>query len=228
MPVFRRHTEVLAETVPPTGRRALEVGCGDGRLLGWLASRAALAVGLDPDPAQLVRAAANRGVGLLARGVGERLPFASGAFDLVVLFNSLHHVPVDRQGAALAETARVLRPGGDLLVAEPLAEGPWFELLRPIEDETGVRARAQGALREAQDAGRFEAVAGTTYPSLIEVPSLGAAVDRLLAVNPTRAARLPEVMPELERRFARLAQPTDAGFAFTQPIRLDHLRKSSA
>jgi ubiquinone/menaquinone biosynthesis C-methylase UbiE len=58
---------------------------------------------------------------------GERLPFAAAAFDLVLLFNSLHHVPVDRQGAALAEAARVLRPGGDLLVAEPLAEGPWFD-----------------------------------------------------------------------------------------------------
>lgn len=124
MPVFRRHTEVLAETVPLAGRRALEVGCGDGRLMGWLAARAALAVGLDPDPAQLARAEANRGAGPLVRAVAERLPFAAAAFDLVLLFNSLHHVPVDRQSAALAEAARVLRPGGDLLVAEPLAEGP--------------------------------------------------------------------------------------------------------
>ncbi len=230
MPVFRRHTEVLAEAVTFAGRRVLEVGCGDGRLLGWLAARATLAVGLDPDPAQLARAQAACGTGLLVRAGAERLPFATAAFDLALLFNSLHHVPADRQSTALAEAARVLRPGGDLLVAEPLAEGPWFELMRPLEDETEVRAHAQGALRDACRACRFEAVAETTYLSRVEVSSLAAAVDRLLAADPARADRLPSVLPELERRFARLAESgtAGAGFTFTQPIRLDHLRKAPA
>jgi hypothetical protein len=102
-------------------------------------------------------------------------------------------------------------------------------LLRPLDDETEVRAHAQGALREARGAGLFEGMAEMTYLSRVEVPSLEAAVDRLLAVDPTRAARLAEALPELERRFARLAGPAaDAGFVFTQPIRLDHLRRPPA
>ena len=225
MPVFRRHTEVLAEAVPFEGRRVLEVGCGDGRLLGWLAGKSALAVGLDPNTAQLARATVSAGAGLLVHATGERLPFATAAFDLVVCFNSLHHVPVDRQGAALAEAARVLRAGGDLLVAEPLSEGPWFEFLRPLEDETEVRDRAKVALWDARRAGLYEAVAETTYLSRVEVASPGAAIDRLIAADPARAGRLASTLPELERRFARLAEPVDAGFAFAQPIRLDHLRK---
>jgi SAM-dependent methyltransferase len=228
MPVFRRHTEVLAEAVPFEGRRVLEVGCGDGRLLGWLAGKAALAVGLDPDLAQLARATASAGAGLLVRATGERLPFATAAFDLVVCFNSLHHVPADRQDEALAETWRVLRAGGDLLVAEPLAEGTWFEFLRPLEDETEVRDRAQAALRAARRAGLFEAVAETTYLSRIVVASLSAAIDRLVAADPARAARRASTLPELERRFAMLAEPVGPGFAFAQPIRLDHLRKGLA
>jgi SAM-dependent methyltransferase len=235
MPVFRRHTEVLAETVPLAGRRALEVGCGDGRLMGWLAARAALAVGLDPDPAQLARAEANRGAGPLVRAVAERLPFAAAAFDLVLLFNSLHHVPVDRQSAALAEAARVLRPGGDLLVAEPLAGGPWFELMRPLEDETEIRAHAQRALREACRTGRFEALTETTYPSRVEVPSLAAAIDRLLAAtrrvrpgwrrrSPTRAALRPPRRAGNRRRRFRLypadpPRPPAKGPRVTPPYR---------
>jgi SAM-dependent methyltransferase len=228
MPVFRCHTEVLAETVPLAGRRVLEVGCGDGRLLGWLAGKSALAVGLDPDTAQLARATASAGAGLLVRATGERLPFAAAAFDLVLFFNSLHHVPVDRQGAALAEAARVLRAGGDLLVAEPLAEGPWFEFLRPLEDETEVRDRAQAALRHARCAGLFEEMAETNYLGRVEVASPSAAINRLIAADPARGTRLASVLPELERRFAKLAEPVGAGFAFAQPIRLDHLRKGIA
>lgn len=69
------------------------------------------------------------GGGVLVRGVGERLPFAGGTFDLVLFFNSLPHVPPGAQAAALAEAARVLRTGGDLVVVEPPAGGPGFDLL---------------------------------------------------------------------------------------------------
>jgi SAM-dependent methyltransferase len=221
---FRKHTDVLAEAVPTAGRRALELGCGDGRLLAWLLRRGADAVGLDPDPAQLARAAgALGGPGRLVRGRAERLPFAPALFDLVLCFNSLHHVPVAGQPAALAEAARVLRPGGDLVVVEPLAEGPWFELLCPLEEETEVRARAREALLAAQG---FVRVRGLAYPGRVEVPSLAAAVERLLAADPARRGAEAAAMPELERRFAAGAEPVPGGFAFAQPMRLDHLRRA--
>ena len=54
----RRHTDVLRETTAFRGRRALEAGCGTGRLLAWLAREGAAPIGLDPDPAQLARARA--------------------------------------------------------------------------------------------------------------------------------------------------------------------------
>lgn len=225
MALFRRHTEVLAEAVPLAGRRVLDVGCGDGRLLVWLARRAALATGVDPDPAQLARARAADATARLARAAGEALPFADASFEVVLHVNSLHHVPPDRQPAALAETARMLRPGGDLVVVEPLPEGSWFELMRPLEDETAVRARAQAALRAVCRQGRLATVAELAYPGRVEVPSLAAAIDRLLAADPGRARALEGVRPELERRFARLAEPAGDGYAFAQPMRLDHLRR---
>ena len=222
---FRRHTEILAETVRLAGARALDVGCGDGGLLRWLAARGADALGLDPDPAQIARATAAVGSLTLVRAEAERLPFRPAAFDLVLFFNSLHHVPAPARG--LAEAARVLRHGGDLVVVEPLAEGPWFELLRPLEDETAVRAHAYEALLGTARACGLEPVRELTYASRVEVASPEAAIDRLLAANPERTAGLGDKRPELERRFAASAERVAGGFAFAQPMRLNHLRRAA-
>ena len=222
---FRKHTEILAEAVRLADTCALEVGCGDGRLLGWLTAQGASALGLDPDPDQLARAATAVGPGTLVRAEAERLPFRPAAFDLVLFFNSLHHVPAPAQ--ALAEAGRVLRPGGDLVVVEPLAEESWFELLRPLEDETAVRAHAYEILLGSARTCGLEPARELTYASRVEVASLEAAIERLLAANPERAAGLEARRPELERRFAATAETVAGGFAFTQPMRLNHLRRAA-
>jgi SAM-dependent methyltransferase len=221
----RRHTDVLRAAAPLAGRTVLEVGCGAGRLLAWLAREGAVPIGLDPDPAQLARARAQApGVPLVA-GAGEALPFASGSLDLVLYFNSLHHVPLDRQWQALAEAARALAGGGDLLVVEPLPQGDYFALLRPLEDETEARKEAFRALHAAGALG-LRMMHESFYDSRITETSWPAARARFLAANPARAAALAEVEPELERLFDGLGEPgADGGRAFSQPMRLNRLRR---
>ncbi len=206
------------------GRPVLEVGCGGGGLLGWLAREGAAPVGLDPDPGQLARAAAAApGVPLVA-GRGEALPFASGRFPLVICVNSLHHVAVEAQWRAVAEAARVLASGGELLVIEPLPEGPWFELLRPVDDETEVRQEARRALTAAAALGLVMA-REEFYKTRQEAASWADARDCFLAANPARAADLAAAEPELRRLFERLGEPTAGGRSFAQPMRLNLLRR---
>jgi SAM-dependent methyltransferase len=87
----------------------LEVGCGDGRLLGLIDRRRALSlVGIDLSP-RMAQRARERGF-TVAAARAERLPFADASFDAVLSgFYSLRYVQLDQ---ALAEIARVLRPGG--------------------------------------------------------------------------------------------------------------------
>src|SRR5262245_48503921 len=93
-------------------RSVLEVGCGTGLILGPLALTAQSAVGLDLSP-EMLRTARARGLNVLL-GSATQLPFSDASFDLVCSFKVLAHVPDIR--AALAEIARVTRPGGTMVL----------------------------------------------------------------------------------------------------------------
>ena len=103
---------LVAAVVAAAPRRLLEVGCGWGELAEWLARETGaevLATDLSP---RMVELAGERGVDACIADVQE-LPFEDGTFDVVVAAWMLYHVPdLDR---AVAELARVLRPGGTLV-----------------------------------------------------------------------------------------------------------------
>jgi SAM-dependent methyltransferase len=94
---------------------ALDVGCGEGRFCRMLQARGIRTVGIDPTEALLARAIALDPAGDYRVGVGERLDFEDRSFDLVVSYLSL--VDIAQLRTALTEMARVLRPGGSLLIA---------------------------------------------------------------------------------------------------------------
>jgi ubiquinone/menaquinone biosynthesis C-methylase UbiE len=96
------------------GLRVLEVGCGTGQWLALLRERSALVAGLDGSPGMLERARERLPGADLRHGSAERLPWPDAAFDLVLCNNALHHFP-DKPGF-VSEAARVLAPGGELLV----------------------------------------------------------------------------------------------------------------
>ena len=94
---------------------ALDVGCGEGRFCRLLSARGIRTVGVDPTPALLERARTLDPTGDYRPGIGEALPAEDASYDLVVSYLTLIDIP-DYQ-AAIGEMARVLRPGGSLLVA---------------------------------------------------------------------------------------------------------------
>ena len=102
------------------GVHVLDVGCGDGALVCAAASRGAEATGVDPDPAMLAAArtrADKDGItAAFLEGRIERLPFPDAAFDMVVSITVLCFVP--DASASVREMARVLRPGGRLVLGE--------------------------------------------------------------------------------------------------------------
>jgi len=221
------HREVLERTLALPGARVADIGCGDGRLTRVLAAAGARVTGIEPAAAQLARARdaeAAADEDYVQTGA-EALPFPDGTLDIAVFFNSLHHVPVTLQGRALAEAARALKPGGLLYVVEPIAEGPLFEVMRPVEDETHVRACAFAALRQAASDGAFELVSETVYVTAYRYADFAEFRDHLIAVNEARRPAVERSEESLRTAFARRAERCEAGWSLDQPCRLTLLRR---
>ena len=94
--------------------RLLDVGCGTGFVIELLAGTFDEIHGIDPTRAMLDQVDVSAGNITLHEGTAESLPFADGSFDLVTAYSVFHHLADHRP--ALAEAARVLRPGGVLYV----------------------------------------------------------------------------------------------------------------
>lgn len=125
----RRYPEAL-----PPGARVLDLGCGNGGLLLPFAEAGHRCWGLDVTlHPELSESAREAGLSLThLQGRGEALPFPDGAFDLVLLAETLEHV--ERPRRLGREVARVLRPGGICYLTTPprlrylLGRDPHYDL----------------------------------------------------------------------------------------------------
>jgi ubiquinone/menaquinone biosynthesis C-methylase UbiE len=126
--ITTRETEIkrrlLRQAAPPPGADLLDLGCGTGTLMIAIASdRPDLGiVGLDPDPTALAiagRKAAAAGIELqLDRGFASELPYPDSSFDRVLSSFVFHHLTPEGKRRTVGEIHRVLRPGGELHVAD--------------------------------------------------------------------------------------------------------------
>ncbi len=157
---LRRMTADLARLQP--GETVLEVGCGTGSL-ALVAKRrvgeAGRVAGIDPAPQMIARArskATRRALSVdFQVGVIERLPYPDGSFDVVLSSLMMHHLPDDLKREGMAEIARVLKPGGRLLVLDAMSpSGPWRS---SIQDQPALMREAGFAQIETGRA-RFPAL----------------------------------------------------------------------
>jgi SAM-dependent methyltransferase len=204
--------EAIDAVLEPAGKTIIDVGCGDGAIVRHLAGLGAVAIGIEVSEGQLERARKQAGEREVYRVAGgESLPFADDSAGAILFMKSFHHIPLQSMPAALEEAARVLEPGGQLVVIEPLAEGNYFDAMRPLEDETAVRAAAYAVLKSPPanllpDDEFF-------YDTVIRFRDASHFIEAVTAPDPARRERLPEVEAELRRRYEAYAQ-YDADGAF--------------
>ncbi len=110
-----RRLRMVRRWVDLEGRRVLDVGCGVGMYTAAFSQHTAHVWGVEIESAR-ARQAKEHAAGV-AQAVGERLPFASGSFDLLFSHEVLEHVDDDR--ACAVEIVRLARPGGRIVIFVP-------------------------------------------------------------------------------------------------------------
>ncbi|MDA0675470.1 MAG: class I SAM-dependent methyltransferase [Proteobacteria bacterium] len=200
-------------------------GCGEGRMVRLMAAEGAHVTGLESNPARLAEAQATAPVAgeRFLEGEGDKLPFADGSVDAVVYFGTLHHVPVEGQVKAVSEAARVVKKGGRVYISEPLAQGPYFKLLQPVDDETFVRASALEAIRKAGEFG-LTPEAEFVFKRTMRFVDFAAFKKMVLTIGPERVDDFKRTESQMQTVFA--AGVSDGGqMTFEQPFRVNIFKR---
>lgn len=185
----RLEERLILEVLGPVERlNVLDVGCGDGALAAALSRRGARVTGLDADPdmiaAALLRARTEALDLTLVPGRAEDLPFTDETFDRVVAVTVLCFVPdADR---AVAEMARVLRPGGRLVVGE-LGRWSSWAAIRRVRGWLGASTWQAARFRTAGEMRRLLESHGLTVEATrgsIFYPPSGLAASLLAHIDP--------------------------------------------
>lgn len=137
----------------------LDLGCGSGRYMIDIATTGTgrSVCGFEVDEIQLQKNIDGDWPDNISFGLGgaQNIPADDESFDVVMMFKSLHHVPLGLMGVALGEVHRVLKPGGFAYISEPVFAGNFNEVLRLFHNEERVRAAAFDAVKGAVEAGDF-------------------------------------------------------------------------
>ena len=119
---YRIIHDVLGRLLPEGGRaRLLDIGCGQGHMLDFLAGHGTV-FGSDFS-ADALRFCRGRGHERVFRADLQRLPLRAARFDVVTAIDVIEHLQDDRR--ALSELFQVVRPGGHLLVTVPAFQSLW-------------------------------------------------------------------------------------------------------
>jgi SAM-dependent methyltransferase len=190
-------------------RRILDAGCGTGNNLLHLARRGrAFGVDMSEDALRFCR---TRGVAVAMAGV-QALPFPPASFDCVTSFDVIYHRGVTDDRAAVAEMARVLRPGGLLLLRVPALKMLWGAHDEAVHSRHRyTRGEVEALLRGAG----LEPLRATYCNSLLfPVLALRRALDRMTGRQGSDVAFLPAPLEWAFRHLMLLEAQLLKGLSF--------------
>lgn len=166
----RRYRRLVIEQLALRGdEQILDIGCGTGTLTRDLAAaltdkKKSLCTGLDAAE-KMIEIAKRKAAGIpnihFDAAIAECLPYETGTFDAVVSTFFFHHIHFELKKKVLAETARVLKPGGCLIVVDVDAPTTWFGSLCArsghwLFQQNEIVENIDGKLRDAFGASPFK------------------------------------------------------------------------
>jgi len=184
-------------------RRHLDIACGPGTFLGTLGDTIAdgRSIGVDLEAGQLAYARSRYGslpaIDGFVAARADALPFADRSFELVTCIELIEHIPIDSAHRLLREIARIMVPGGRLILTTPNYRSPW-RLLEPLVSWIGeVDYREEHITRYTRE--RLQSLLAAVDPVTTEIGSFQLAAPFLAPLGRTVVDR----QARLEQRLVR-------------------------
>ncbi|MCF6357726.1 MAG: class I SAM-dependent methyltransferase, partial [Draconibacterium sp.] len=175
-------SEILNQVIDFDNKNILELGCGAAKITRKIAEsgkdRRITATEVDKIQHQKNLEINDLPNVKFVFAGSQSLPFDDNSFDVILLFKSLHHVPLELMQDAMKEISRVLKPGGMAYISEPVFSGDFNEILRMFHDEETVRKAAFDVIVETVEKGQLKLIkqiffnTPRNYPSFSEFEEL--------------------------------------------------------
>ena len=209
------------------GKHILELGCGSAEITRHIATagteRKITALEVDEIAYQKnlqITDLPNVTFGLSG---AQDIPLQDESVDIVFMFKSLHHVPLELMEDSMHEIRRVLKPGGHAYISEPIFAGDFNEILRLFHDEEKVREAAFQTVKKAVDDELFKLVEQTFFNAPKKFESFTEFEDQTIKATHSNHALDDELYALVKQRFKQYVG--DDGAHFLMPIRVDLLQK---
>ncbi|MBT8129242.1 MAG: class I SAM-dependent methyltransferase [Gammaproteobacteria bacterium] len=222
-------TEVYHRLLSLDNRHILELGCGNADITRDIATagpgRRVTALEVDRIAHEQNLQIADLPSVTFGLGGAEDIPLETASADVVFMFKSLHHVPVDKMDQSLREIQRVLKPGGMAYISEPIYAGDFNEILRQFHDEREVREAAFYAVKRAVGSGLLKLVEEVFFNTPMDFEHFDDFENRVIRVTHTDHKLDAELYQRVRQMFETHAG--EDGARFLIPIRVDLLQKGS-
>lgn len=153
----------------------------------------------------------------------QAIPLDDEAADIVTMFKSLHHVPVELMEPSIREVWRVLKPGGLAYISEPVYAGEFNAILSVFNDEQAVRKAAFDAVRNAVDAGMFTLVEQLFFNTPRRFRDFAEFENNVINVTHNDHVVDEKLLQRVKTLFEKHLD--DDGALFWTPVRVDLLKK---
>ena len=219
--------QLMLSELPLAGATVLELGCGRAEKTRTLAEEGKVEriFALEVDYIQHqknLQISDLPKVSFLEAGA-EAVPLPAASVDVVVMLKSLHHVPLVLMDKALAEIARVLKPGGLAWISEPVYAGELNEVFRLFNDEKTVREAAFAAVCRAVDTGLLKLERELFFNTRSHFENFAQFDRRMIQVTHSDHQLSPALYAQVQAKFESYLGPE--GHTFLNPQRVDLLRK---
>lgn len=222
-----QEAEVYNRLLPLDGAHIIELGCGAAMHTRSIAEggRPAAILACEVDTIQHEKNLAITDLPTVSfvHAGAQAIPAEDASADIVLMFKSLHHVPLDMMDQAMQEIRRVLRPGGLAYISEPVYAGEFNEVLRLFHDEKAVREAAFAAVRRALELGVLELVGQHFFNTPNNFADFAEFERKVIGVTHTEHHLSPELLQRVREKFEEFIGAN--GAQFVMPIRVDLLRR---